>query len=137
MHCEWLGPWLVPGWRSLLTQFGLPPSATVFLSSSDKEWAGKLQGKRMEVTISECAENARLCEWYASRVENEGEKKVFRRMAKHWQALAAERENIKSGRLPEPLRSFGPDFDGPAHAINSKVRKYSIFASCDYCSENN
>jgi hypothetical protein len=93
MHCEWLGPWLVPGWRSLLTRFGLPPSATVFLSSSDKEWAGKLRGKRMEVTISECAENARLCEWYASRVENEGEKKVFRRMAKHWQALAAEREH--------------------------------------------
>jgi hypothetical protein len=47
----------------------------------------------MAITVSECAENARLCEWYASRVENEGEKKFLRRMAKHWQALAAEREH--------------------------------------------
>jgi hypothetical protein len=46
----------------------------------------------MPLTLSECAENARLCEWYAARVEDAGEKKFLRRMARHWQALAAERE---------------------------------------------
>jgi hypothetical protein len=46
----------------------------------------------MSLTVSECAENARLCELYASRVKNEAEKKFLRRMAKHWEAIAAERE---------------------------------------------
>jgi hypothetical protein len=46
----------------------------------------------MSLTFSECAENARLCEWYAVRVKNDGEKKFLRRMAKYWQALAVERE---------------------------------------------
>jgi hypothetical protein len=55
-------------------------------------WGGtKARSSECPLTFSECAENARLREWYAAQVENNAEKKFLPRMAK-WQALAAERE---------------------------------------------
>jgi predicted small metal-binding protein len=44
------------------------------------------------MTIAECAENARQCEWYASKARSAEERKFLRRMAKHWKKLAAEKE---------------------------------------------
>jgi hypothetical protein len=46
----------------------------------------------MTVTIAECAENARQCEWYASKTKNAEERQFLLRMAKHWKKLAAEKE---------------------------------------------
>ena len=44
------------------------------------------------MTIAECAENARQCEWYASKAKSAEERKFLLRMAKHWKKLAAEKE---------------------------------------------
>jgi hypothetical protein len=46
----------------------------------------------MTATIAECVENARQCEWYASKTNNAGERKFLLRMAKRWTELAAEKE---------------------------------------------
>ena len=46
----------------------------------------------MTNTISECAENARQCEWYASKTNKSEERKFLLRMAKHWKRMAAEKE---------------------------------------------
>jgi hypothetical protein len=46
----------------------------------------------MSVTIAECAENARLCRWYASKTNNADERRFLLRMAKRWTALAVEKE---------------------------------------------
>jgi hypothetical protein len=53
--------------------------------------------------------------------------KVRKNSFVEWRSIGRrwlQRENIKSGHSPEPLRSFERSFDGPAHAINS------------YCSKN-
>ena len=54
----------------------------------------------MTAVISECAENARQCEWYASKTKNAEERKFLLRMAKRWSELAAdkEREVLKAAR---------------------------------------
>jgi hypothetical protein len=44
------------------------------------------------MTIAECAENARQCEWYASKTNNSEERKFLLRMAKHWTRMAVEKE---------------------------------------------
>jgi hypothetical protein len=46
----------------------------------------------MTATITECAENARQCKWYASKTNNAEERKFLLRMAKRWSELAAEKE---------------------------------------------
>jgi hypothetical protein len=43
-------------------------------------------------TIAECIENARQCEWYASRTKHEEDRKFLLRMAKQWTKLAAQHE---------------------------------------------
>jgi len=54
----------------------------------------------MPDTIAECAENARQCEWYASKTNNSKERKFLLRMAKHWKRMAAEKERevLKAAR---------------------------------------
>ena len=54
----------------------------------------------MTNTIAECAENARQCEWYASKTNNLEERKFLLRMAKHWKRMAAEKERelLKAAR---------------------------------------
>jgi hypothetical protein len=54
----------------------------------------------MTAIISECAENARQCKWYASKTKNAEERKFLLRMAKRWSKLAAdkEREVLKAAR---------------------------------------
>jgi len=37
----------------------------------------------MSPTIAECLENARQCEWYAARTNDEEDRKFLLRMAKH------------------------------------------------------
>jgi hypothetical protein len=66
----------------------------------------------MSVTIAECAENARLCRWYASKANNADERRFLLRMAKRWTALAVEKEREMRnavGRLTnsEKLSSLG------------------------------
>jgi hypothetical protein len=46
----------------------------------------------MLATIAECIENARQCEWYASRTKHEEDRKFLLRMAKQWTKLAAQHE---------------------------------------------
>jgi len=46
----------------------------------------------MSPTIAECLENARQCEWYAARTNDEEDRKFLLRRAKHWTKLAAEKE---------------------------------------------
>jgi hypothetical protein len=46
----------------------------------------------MSPTVAECQENARQCEWYADRTNDEEDRNFLRRMAKHWTKLAAEKE---------------------------------------------
>jgi hypothetical protein len=46
----------------------------------------------MTNTIADCAENARQCEWYASKTKKSEERKFLLRMAKHWKRMAAEKE---------------------------------------------
>jgi hypothetical protein len=46
----------------------------------------------MSPTIAECLEHARQCEWYASRTNDEEDRKFLLRMAKHWTKLASEKE---------------------------------------------
>jgi hypothetical protein len=46
----------------------------------------------MSATITECAENARQCKWYASKTKNAEEREFLLRMAKRWSELAAEKE---------------------------------------------
>jgi hypothetical protein len=43
-------------------------------------------------TIAECMENARQCEWYASRTKNQEERNFLLRMAKQWTKLVAQHE---------------------------------------------
>ena len=45
----------------------------------------------MTAIISECAENARQCKWYASK-KNAEERKFLHPMARSWGELAAEKE---------------------------------------------
>ena len=54
----------------------------------------------MTNTIAECTENARQCEWYASKTNNSEERKFLLRMAKHWKRMAAEKERelLKAAR---------------------------------------
>ena len=54
----------------------------------------------MTATIAECAENARLCKYYAENTNNEEERKFLLRMAKRWSELAAEKERevLKAAR---------------------------------------
>jgi len=52
------------------------------------------------MTIAECAENARQCEWYSSKTNNSEERKFLLRMVKHWEKMAAEKERevLKAAR---------------------------------------
>jgi len=43
-------------------------------------------------TIEECLENARQCEWYAARTNNEEDRKFLLRKAKDWTKLAIKKE---------------------------------------------
>jgi hypothetical protein len=53
---------------------------------------GRVTPSGAAMTIAECAENARQCEWYASKAKSAEERKFLLRMAKHWKNLAAEKE---------------------------------------------
>jgi hypothetical protein len=46
----------------------------------------------MSPTMAECQENARQCEWYAARTNDEEDRKFLLRMAKHWRKQAAQKE---------------------------------------------
>jgi hypothetical protein len=46
----------------------------------------------MSLTIEQCLEHARQCEWYATRTNDEADRKYLRQRAKHWIKLAAEKE---------------------------------------------
>ena len=46
----------------------------------------------MSPTISECAEQARYCEWYAARTQEHGERKYLLQKARDWTRLAAKKE---------------------------------------------
>jgi hypothetical protein len=43
-------------------------------------------------TIAECLENARQCEWYAGRTNDEEDRKFLLRKARDWTKLAQEKE---------------------------------------------
>jgi hypothetical protein len=43
-------------------------------------------------TIEDCLENARKCEWYAARTDNEADRKFLLRKAKDWTKLAIKKE---------------------------------------------
>jgi len=50
----------------------------------------------MSLTIAECAMQARYCEWYAARTQDEGDRKYLLRKARDWKRLAAKKEmNIR------------------------------------------
>lgn len=46
----------------------------------------------MSPTIAECLEDARQCQLYAARTNDEEDRKFLLRKAKEWTRLAAERE---------------------------------------------
>jgi hypothetical protein len=46
----------------------------------------------MSPTIEECLENARQCEWYAARTNDEEDRKFLLRKAKDWTKLAIKNE---------------------------------------------
>ena len=46
----------------------------------------------MSVTITECLEHVRQCEWYAARTNDEKDRKFLLRMAKHWTKQARKRD---------------------------------------------
>jgi hypothetical protein len=46
----------------------------------------------MSLTIAECLEHARQCEWYAAHTNDEEDHNFLLRMAKHWTKLAGEKE---------------------------------------------
>ena len=46
----------------------------------------------MSPTIAECLEHARQCAWYAARTNDEEDRKLSPRKAKHWTKLAAKKE---------------------------------------------
>ena len=46
----------------------------------------------MSLTIAECLEHARQCEWYPAHTNDEEDPKFLLRMAKHWTKLASEKE---------------------------------------------
>jgi hypothetical protein len=50
------------------------------------------------MTIAECAENARQCEWHASKAKSAEQRKFLLRMAKHWLAAEKEREVLTAAR---------------------------------------
>ena len=46
----------------------------------------------MSPTIAECLEHAGQCEWYASRVTDEEDRKFLLRKAKDWTRFAGQKE---------------------------------------------
>ena len=52
----------------------------------------------MSLTIEECLEHARQCEWYAARTNDEGDRKFLLWRAQQWTKLAQEKELFPSGR---------------------------------------
>ena len=46
----------------------------------------------MSPTIAECLENARQCEWYAARTNDEGDREFLLRKAREWTTLAIKKE---------------------------------------------
>jgi hypothetical protein len=46
----------------------------------------------MSLTIAECLEHARQCEWYADRTNNEADRKFLLWRAEEWTKLAEEKE---------------------------------------------
>jgi hypothetical protein len=46
----------------------------------------------MSPTFEECLENARQCEWYAARTNDEEDRKFLLRKAKDWTKLAIKKE---------------------------------------------
>jgi hypothetical protein len=46
----------------------------------------------MSLTIAECLEHARQCEWYAVRTGDEKDRKFLLRKAKDWKKLAIRKE---------------------------------------------
>ena len=46
----------------------------------------------MSLTIEECLEHARQCEWYAARTNDEEDRKFLLRKAKDWTKLAVKKE---------------------------------------------
>jgi hypothetical protein len=46
----------------------------------------------MSPTIAECLENARQCEWYAARTNNEADRKFLLSKSEDWTKLSRENE---------------------------------------------
>jgi hypothetical protein len=49
----------------------------------------------MSLTIAECFEHVRQCEWYAARTSDEADRKFLLKSAKQWKKLAAEKEQLE------------------------------------------
>jgi hypothetical protein len=63
----------------------------------------------MSVTIAECLQHARQCEWYAARTNDEGDRKFLLWRAQQWTKLAQEKELEARGplqRVPHVLANY-------------------------------
>ena len=61
----------------------------------------------MSVTIAECLQHARQCEWYAARTNDEGDRKFLLWRAQQWTKLAQEKElEAREPRIAKPLSTL-------------------------------